>query len=1209
MMKGRGAFWRSDGSFARSRANPLLPKVPLMSNAIKRWCRILLPCFLLAATLQPVIAADPTFVGVLALAIEDDVAREIGLTPEVHDKLKKLVARRENEAVDFVLQIRELPPEIRAERIREYATKIEREGLALLSLEQRSKLEQIRIRRKGMDTLVEPNMVKILQLTPDQQKEIKRLRLERRRKASTVGERERLAIGNEYERKLRAVLTPAQQALWDQLAGHAGVPVAQAPSAPAKKDDSSASSEKPASKEGSEKTAPPASPTPMPETPAEPSVEPRPSEGAAMKKPDKVAKSDSSAQTATTNKPEASPSDVATRPVKLRFQFRYQPWKDVLEWLAEQADLSLQVDVYPEGTFNYSDRREYTPEEAIDLINGVLVTKGYTLLRRGRLLTVLNLDSETPIPDILVEFVPVEKLPERGEFELVKTIFQLARLDPTELRPEIEPLIGPGRTMVVMPKSRQILVTGTAGKLRLIKEIIDRAENPGSGDSGAMTTIELQHATAEEVIAIARPLLGLEEESTRNEDIQIATDNLGTRLFVTGKPDKIELLRDIVQRVDQARGGEATTAVEQPQLLTYQIRAADPETVHAVLSTLLAGLPDVRLAVDQTNRKLIALARPSEHKTIVETLRQLEGEAPRFEVIPLKRIDAQTALAVVQNFFGSGESSEGEGEGAATSTGPVVEADPTLNKLFVRGTATQIEQIKQMLQSLEEATAATGEGKIRLIPLPPEDAAQALEQLKRFWPGDNPIRILVPGGTSRGSRFEFRTPAAGERSQPSERREGTEAPSPTGKKSEGGNDKSASEGPMFGRHDMMVAFQQPGDADSSGATEETLENQSTGAGTSESSKAAPEIRVEITDNGVLVYCDDEEALDRFEQLLRTLTGPTSGLMQRKFTVFFLKHAKAEAALQLLQDILGGGSSGSAGSLISDMASGLLGGGGGLLGAVMGAATGGGGSSNTSVATVQGVGPISIVADPRLNALIVQAVPADVRMLDDLLKVIDREDSVTPVETAGRPRAIPVQYIPAEDAARIIREAFADRVAGGQQGQQRQQPNPVELIRALRGGGRGGSNRQNRGELPKMTVAVDSRSNSVIVTAPEQLFKQVEALVREIDRPVPESTDQVDVVMLKTTDAEVVRQALANILGGTGTSSTSSSSSSGGSTTRQGTPSPGTPRFDPEAIRRRIEFFRQLQQGRGGGGPGGRPGASRPGRPSPSGSGRSGRRGR
>ncbi|HHK42486.1 MAG TPA: hypothetical protein ENJ50_08715, partial [Planctomycetaceae bacterium] len=476
---------------------------------MKRWCRMLLPCFfLLAAALRPATAADPAFVGVLALAIEDDVAREIGLTPEVHDKLKKLVARRENEAVDFVLQIRELPPEVRAERIREYAAKIEREGLALLSLEQRSKLEQIRIRRKGMDTLIEPNMVKILQLTPDQQKEIERLRAERRRKASTAGERERLAIGNEYERKLRAVLTPAQQALWDQLAGHAGVAVAQAPSTPEKKESSSDSSEKPASKEGSEKTT--TSPAPMPQTPPEAAPEPNTPEEAAMKKPDKAA---ASAETSPTQQPEASPSDVATGPIKLRFQFRYQPWKDVLEWLAEQADLSLQVDIYPEGTFNYSDRREYTPEEAIDLINGVLVTKGYTLLRRGRLLTVLNLDSETPIPDILVEFVPVEKLPERGDFELVKTIFQLARLDPTELRPEIEPLIGPGRTMVVMPKSRQILVTGTAGKLRLIKEIIDRAENPGSGGSGAMTTIELQHATAEEVIAIARPLLGLDEES------------------------------------------------------------------------------------------------------------------------------------------------------------------------------------------------------------------------------------------------------------------------------------------------------------------------------------------------------------------------------------------------------------------------------------------------------------------------------------------------------------------------------------------------------------------------------------------------------------------------------------------------------------------------------------------------------------------------
>ena len=68
---------------------------------------------------------------------------------------------------------------------------------------------------------------------------------------------------------------------------------------------------------------------------------------------------------------QAEPKDV-----KLRFNFRYQPWEDVLDWLAEQADLSLQSTLVPEGTFNYSDTHEYTPTEAIDLINGVLLPPG-----------------------------------------------------------------------------------------------------------------------------------------------------------------------------------------------------------------------------------------------------------------------------------------------------------------------------------------------------------------------------------------------------------------------------------------------------------------------------------------------------------------------------------------------------------------------------------------------------------------------------------------------------------------------------------------------------------------------------------------------------------------------------------------------------------------------------------------------------------------
>ena len=68
---------------------------------------------------------------------------------------------------------------------------------------------------------------------------------------------------------------------------------------------------------------------------------------------------------------------------KLRFNFRFQKWADVLDWFARQAGMALVMDQPPQGAFTYSDNRAYSPTEAIDLLNSVLLTKGFTLLQRG----------------------------------------------------------------------------------------------------------------------------------------------------------------------------------------------------------------------------------------------------------------------------------------------------------------------------------------------------------------------------------------------------------------------------------------------------------------------------------------------------------------------------------------------------------------------------------------------------------------------------------------------------------------------------------------------------------------------------------------------------------------------------------------------------------------------------------------------------------
>ena len=80
----------------------------------------------------------------------------------------------------------------------------------------------------------------------------------------------------------------------------------------------------------------------------------------------------------------------------MRFNFREQKWVDVLDWFARQASLSLVMDKSPPGAFTYTNNRSYSPSEAIDLLNSVLLTKGFSLMQRGRMLILVDLTDDLP---------------------------------------------------------------------------------------------------------------------------------------------------------------------------------------------------------------------------------------------------------------------------------------------------------------------------------------------------------------------------------------------------------------------------------------------------------------------------------------------------------------------------------------------------------------------------------------------------------------------------------------------------------------------------------------------------------------------------------------------------------------------------------------------------------------------------------------------
>ncbi len=155
---------------------------------------------------------------------------------------------------------------------------------------------------------------------------------------------------------------------------------------------------------------------------------------------------------------------------KLMFQFRDMKWEDVLGWFSSQQDLTLVMDRTPGGTFTYSDTRSYSPSEGIDLLNSVLMTRGFTLVRREKMLVVMELNANIPLE--LLPRAPLEQLDERGRFEIVSVLFPLAGRPIDAVLAEVKPYLSSYGRAIPLARGGQLLVVETAGKMSTINELI-----------------------------------------------------------------------------------------------------------------------------------------------------------------------------------------------------------------------------------------------------------------------------------------------------------------------------------------------------------------------------------------------------------------------------------------------------------------------------------------------------------------------------------------------------------------------------------------------------------------------------------------------------------------------------------------------------------------------------------------------------------------
>ena len=722
----------------------------------------------------------------------------------------------------------------------------------------------------------------------------------------------------------------------------------------------------------------------------------------------------------------------------------------------------------------------------------------------------------------LIPTIPVGDLDRYGNKELLRLVAPLRGFDGEQVAEQVETLLGEFGSAAPLNAADSLVLQGFGHSLREVVRLLDQAEAPVTDDELVFRMFPLNSIPAVDAERQIQVLFGLTtnpyaasrareygRDRRRDDDddddrptaptplmanlalnMKISSFPRTNCLLVTATQSAVNLVEEIIETIDVAPGRGEFAAFDDstPVFRVYTLNNADEDDV---AETIDAVIPGVVINEDGSNNSVHVLATAREHQEIETLVRTIDtgGEGGGVERITLRYSDPFEMSDLLNALFENEDRDER----------PAITPDMRTNSIVVRASGGQMEQIQNMLAAYDEGPTATSrnvDGRLRRIPLPAGDAESVARAIKELL-GDesrngNPIRVVIPS------------------------EESDEEPQPSAEEDESSTRQRIRREAVQQRSDRLptrLAGRSDTETLPSGGTTRRVRpvsqsmlvvNVDDGPPGEESSHLSRQrITIEVRDGELLVYSNDQGALDQVEETIRELVRQFPG--RNEWTVFYLRAAAAEtAATQLVQ----------------------------LLRSNQVPPTG------PATVTAYGVSTLQIIPDKRTNALFVSGPQAQVDAAENFLEFLDRTE--LPESLRDRiPRSIPVRHASVEAIAEMVRELYKDYLE-----------DPNERLReSRRNGGNNDEERQIQiipdtsaeGVRPpgiRLTVAVDTQASELLVSCNETLFEQIRELVTERDQVAYDLRPSIRVIGLRETTPQQVLAPLGRLLPRVTVSSTS-----------------------------------------------------------------------
>ena len=649
-----------------------------------------------------------------------------------------------------------------------------------------------------------------------------------------------------------------------------------------------------------------------------------------------------------------------------------------------------------------------------------------------------------------------------GADQISTRVYRFQYADPAAANAVLSSLV-PAANIALDENDGSLVVSAMPDDHAKIQATIDEMDSEDAG--GQRPVVQVHPIMVGDPANVYQSLAQLFSTDT---NVQLTLDEQNDAVIAVAPAAKHKRIDDMIKAVAEVAQEDDDTTVA-----LYSMKSVDSSATDVLDQLLAKQSSKAEVSYDYMSNQLIAIGRPEDHELIQKTLEQLRTEEKVVEVYELQHVDPMSAEMAISRQFAD------EGTG-----GPRVDIDPNSEQLFIRATAEQQQEIRELLIKM-------GETKLKLLKGRPGqimrtyrtqgDITEALREIQRLWPQlrDNEIRIVSPDTPLPEERPKESATAPAKPEAASKERP-AEPP-----KEAAPNKTSLLDDSAWGDDWYFVAQIQPGDTAKADAAKpkqppaveekpptkepprpaEPTPKQPPEPKSDETESKPPPLYVVPGEGSITVVSDDPEALQQFEQLLRTIL-PSAGQIGRNISVIELKNASASEVADRLKQLFG----------------------------------------DERSSWRRGALPVAIVPDDRLNTLVVQGSRIDRQTIEGLVRVLDSDHG-----EGTKPQIIPLRYADAVEVSEVIQDVFRSQLGSTTTSRSRTTTSTSRL---------------------RPGVAVDEMTNSLVVMATSPLLEEIIELANTLDERAGESPARgVKIIQLKKANATRVQEALDRILKG------------------------------------------------------------------------------